>query len=52
VSGQLLLSWPNAEFNFQSASAITGTFTNVPGATGPYMNLFTTPQEFFRLIGN
>jgi hypothetical protein len=31
------------------APAITGTFTNVPGATSPYTNVITGGQQFFRL---
>ena len=39
----------NAGFNLQSAPAVTGTFTNISGATSPYTNLLTSPQLFFRL---
>ena len=30
--------------------AITGTFTNIPGATSPYTNVISSGQRFFRLI--
>jgi hypothetical protein len=34
----------------QSAPAVTGTFTNIPGATNsPYTNPITAAQQFFRL---
>jgi len=36
----------------QSAPAVTGPFTNLPGATSPYTNPLTAPQQFFRLKGN
>ena len=54
-----ILSWPSnfAGFNYtgyalQAAPAITGTFTNLPGATSPYTNPITGAQQFFRLISN
>jgi hypothetical protein len=52
LNNQLVLSWTDAEFNLQTASAVTGTFTNLPGATSPFTNALTGPQQFFRLIGN
>jgi hypothetical protein len=48
----LVLNWTNSAFSLQSAPAITGTFTNLPGATSPYTNSPTAPtaaQQFFRL---
>ncbi len=30
-----------AGFDLQSAPAVTGTFTNVPGGTSPHTNLIT-----------
>ncbi len=50
LNQQLVLSWTNAGFNLQSAPAVTGTFTNVPGATSPYTNGATGAQQFFRLM--
>jgi len=52
LNNQLVLSWTNAGFNLQSAPLITGTFTNIPGATSPYTNSLTAPQKYFRLISN
>jgi len=49
LNNELVLSWTNAGFNLQSAPAVTGTFTNLPGATSPYTNPLTAPQQFFRL---
>ena len=51
LNDELVLSWTNAGFSLQSAPAIPGTFTNFPGATSPYTNALTTPQQFFRLKG-
>jgi hypothetical protein len=52
LNKQLVLNWTNAGFNLQSAPAVTGTFTNIPGATSPYTNSLAVPQKFFRLISN
>ncbi len=52
LNNQLVLSWTNAGFNLQSAPDMTSTFTNLPGATSPYSNLLTGPQQFFRLKGD
>ena len=52
LNNQLVLSWTNARFNLQSVPTITGHFTNIPGATSPYTNSLSAPQQFFRLIGN
>jgi hypothetical protein len=47
-----MLNWTNAAFGLQSAPAISGTFTKLPGATSPYTNAITGGQRFFRLISN
>lgn len=50
-SGQaVILSWSNPAFSLQAAPAVTGTYTNVLGATSPYTNSITCPQQFFRLL--
>lgn len=45
----VVLSWTNPLFNLQAASAVTGTYTNVPGATSPYHYPLTEGQKYFRL---
>jgi len=45
----LLLTWTNSTFSLQSAPAVTGPFTNIPGATSPYAVSTASPQMFFRL---
>jgi len=47
----VILTWPAepAGYNLQAAPTITGTFTNIPGATSPYTNIISGPQQFFRL---
>jgi hypothetical protein len=52
VETQAVLTWFNPGFSLQSAPSATGTFTNIAGATSPYTNPVTSPQQFFRLIGN
>ena len=49
-----ILTWPAnpGGFVLQSAPSITGTFTNLPGATSPYTNPINGAQQFFRLISN
>jgi uncharacterized repeat protein (TIGR03803 family) len=39
-------------FALQSAPALTGTFTNILGATSPYTNALTGSPMFFRLQAN
>ncbi len=48
----LVLSWSDPAFSLFAAPAVTGTYTNVPSATSPYTNHFTSPQKFFRLQAN
>jgi hypothetical protein len=48
----VLLNWTNAGFYLQAAPALTGAYTNVPGATSPYTNPIAGSKQFFRLIEN
>ena len=49
VDGKVVLNWTGTH-QLQASDAVTGTFTNVPGATtAPWTNVFTGPQMFFRL---
>jgi hypothetical protein len=50
MSNQVVLTWTNAAFSLQSAPAITGTFTDISGATSPYTNPVSGVQQYFRLI--
>jgi hypothetical protein len=49
LNSKLVLSWTNAGFSLQTAPDSSATFTNLPGATSPYTNPATAPQQFFRL---
>jgi hypothetical protein len=48
----VVLTWTNPTFALQSAPAITGTYTTVPGATNPYTNAIGASPRFFRLQAN
>jgi hypothetical protein len=49
LPGAVVLSWANP-FTLQAAARLGDAFTNVPGATSPFTNFISAPQEFFRLI--
>src|SRR5262249_48485976 len=51
-AGKIILSWANPAFNLQAAPAVTGVYTNIPGATSPYTNTIGSSPKFFRLKGN
>jgi len=50
VGGNAVLSWTNPSFALQAAPLVTGTYTNVSGATSPYTNPISGSQKYFRLI--
>jgi len=52
VGNTVVLCWISPGFALQSAPAVTGIFTNIPGAISPYTNDITATQKFFRLFGN
>ena len=45
----IVLRWSDAAFGLQAAPAVTGLYTNVPGATSPHTNPLTGLNKFFRL---
>jgi len=49
-NGQLVLSWNDPTFALQSASSLTGSWTNLSSASSPYTNKLTGAQVFFRLV--
>jgi hypothetical protein len=50
VGSDVVLSWTQAAFNLQAAPAVTGTYTNIPGAASPsYTTPITGEQRYFRL---
>jgi hypothetical protein len=51
IGNDVVLSWTNALFKLQAAPAVTGPYTNVPGAVNTgYTNPISGSQKFFRLI--
>ncbi len=52
IGSAVVLTWTNAAFGLQAAPLVTGTYTNIPGATSPYTNDIVGPAEFFRLLAN
>jgi hypothetical protein len=50
LNRQGILRWSNSAFTLQSAPSLTGTFTNIPGATSPYTNPVAGAQQYFRLV--
>ncbi|HMP82917.1 MAG TPA: immunoglobulin domain-containing protein [Verrucomicrobiota bacterium] len=44
------LSWPDAAYSLQGAPAVTGTYTNIPGANSPYPVQTVGDGGYFRLI--
>jgi hypothetical protein len=51
-SNTLILTWSDPDFGLQAAPAVTGTYTDVPGATSPYTNAIGASLKFFRLKAN
>jgi Concanavalin A-like lectin/glucanases superfamily len=47
VGDQVILNWP--EGTLQSASKVTGPYSNVSGATPPYTNTVSGSQQFYRV---
>jgi len=47
VGNNVVLTWPAG--TLQAASAVTGTYTNVPGASSPYTNSVSGTPKFYRV---
>lgn len=52
VGGAIILSWNNPAYSLQAAPSVTGTYTNIHGATSPYTSAIVGPQQFLRLVGS
>jgi len=50
IGTNMVLTWSDPTFSLQSAPLVTGTYTNITGATSPYTNPITGQQKYFRLI--
>lgn len=44
-----VLQWNDSSYSLQTASTVTGAYTNVPGAISPYTNSAAASEQFFRL---
>jgi hypothetical protein len=49
AGSNVLLTWTNSAFSLQTSPSVSGSYTNIPGATTPYTRPTSAPQEFFRL---
>ena len=45
----VVLTWADPSFGLQSAPAVTGTYTNIPGVTTPFTNSLDSAAKFYRL---
>lgn len=52
VDDSIVLTWTNSAFYLQRSQTITGTYTNVVGATSPFTNLISGASAYFRLNSN
>jgi hypothetical protein len=50
VGSDVVLTWTSSQFNLQASPGVTGTYTNIPGATSPYTYPISGGQRYFRLI--
>jgi hypothetical protein len=49
ITNAAVLSWSDPTFTLQAATNVDGSYLDIPGATSPYTNYMTCPQQFFRL---
>jgi hypothetical protein len=47
-----ILTWTNSDWTLLAAPAVTGPYTNVPGAVSGYAVPLTEPAQFFRLTNS
>ena len=47
VDGSIVLTWPLG--TLQQSGSVSGTYTNMAGATSPYTNMVLQTQSFFRI---
>jgi hypothetical protein len=52
TGNKVVLTWTNSAYVLQGSPLITGTYTNILGATSPYTNTITWSQKYFRLVAN
>jgi hypothetical protein len=47
--GNAVMTWTSPLFNLQASPSVTGTYTNIPGATSPYSYPISGGERYFRL---
>lgn len=47
--GRAIVSWVPTAGTLQVSTNVIGTYTNITGATSPYTNPISAPQQFFRV---
>jgi hypothetical protein len=52
IGNDTLLLWTNPDYLLQSAPAVEGPYTTIPGAASPFTSPISAPKEFFRLKTN
>jgi hypothetical protein len=52
IGNQIRFNWNDPTFVLQSAPAVSGIYTNIPGASSPFTNTITGGAKFFRLKSN
>lgn len=50
VGTNAVLTWSSSAFTLQAAPAVTGTYTNITGATSPFTNGIDSHTKFYRLV--
>ncbi len=52
LTNQVVLKWPQEDAQLQAAPAVTGVYTNIPGAVSPHVYPITGSAMYFRLKPN
>ena len=50
VSPNVILTWSQPAFSLYASPTVSGTYTNIPGATSPYTNAISGDPLYFRLV--
>jgi hypothetical protein len=45
----VILTWTNPALGLETAAQLTGSYTNIVGASSPFTNAVISPQKYFRL---
>lgn len=50
AGANVVLTWSDSTFALQAAPLVTGSYTNISGATSPYTNAISGSQQYYRLF--